>query len=193
MINKKNNSWYKKQIIARNDDLGELVDFEDDDTAEEASELMSPDIVNLDEIERQTAQNMSLEQGEPTTITEEEISGLLVDDLVEQDEEAQIEEGYFDGSYVPSEDELKEIGIESIQETGDEVDEDPEGVPDFGENHEAAIRWAIENNRVVKLSYLTLGKKRGRGGSRSYRGSIAAGYARSSADRLERCSPATRR
>jgi hypothetical protein len=170
MKNKKNNSWYRRQSIARNNDLNELVDFVDDDTAEEASQVMSPEIVNLDELERQKAQTMALEQGEPTSITEEEVGDYFVDDLVEQDEQEianNIEEGYFDGSYVPSEEELQEQGIETVVDTGEEVDEEAEAEADaVNADPLSKLREAWQTNRVVKLSYLTLGKKRGRGGSR---------------------------
>jgi len=171
MFKKKNNSWYKRNVSAQSTHLNELVDWTNDGTYETAYRLMNPTVVDIDELERQRAQNLPLEQGEVSTITEEEVSDYMVDDFLQQDQQLEevedterVEEGYFDGSYVPSEDELKELGIEPVEDTGEVVDESPDDVPDFGEDHESALRWAIENNRVVKLSYLTLGKKRGRGG-----------------------------
>ncbi len=170
MNNKKNNSWYNKQTFAQNARLNDLVDWVDDDTMDDATEVLSPNVVDYDALETQRALNAPIEQGDLPFISEEEIDSYLVDDFIEQDENVltddEVEEGYFDGSYVPSEDELQELGIEPVEDTGEVVDEIPDDVPDFGGNNESALQWAIENNRVVKLSYLTLGKKRGRGGKR---------------------------
>lgn len=177
-MNNKENSWYKKQIVAQNAKLNDLVDWTDDDTVNNAIDVMGPQVVDFDELEMQRAQATPLEQGESSVILEEEIGDYLADDLIEQDEqsvleeqqEEQVEEGYFDGSYIPSKDELEELGIETIVDTGEEAAdtkdkiEDPELFPDFHGDHRAALSWAKENNRVAKLSYLTLGKKRGRGG-----------------------------
>lgn len=168
-----NNSWYKKQIVTQRAYLNDLVDWTDDNTVDNAVDVMSPQIVDFDELERQRAQATPLEQGELQSISEEQVGDYMVDDLLEQDEqdirvqnEDKVEEGYFDGTYIPSEDELQEMGIEPVEDTGEVVDESPDDVPDFGADHASALQWAIENNRVVKLSYLTLGKKRGRGGKR---------------------------
>jgi hypothetical protein len=168
MNKNKKNSWYSKQTLAQNARLGDLVDWVDDDTMNDATEVLSPQVVDFDELERQRALESPLEQGELPYIGEEEVDSYLVDDLIEQDENVltddEVEEGYFDGNYVPSEDELQEMGIEPVEDTGEVVDENPDDVPEFGADHASALQWAIENNRVVKLSYLTLGQKRGRGG-----------------------------
>ncbi|MCK5763631.1 MAG: hypothetical protein KAH05_05885, partial [Clostridiales bacterium] len=162
MRNKKNDSWYKKKLMAESSDLKELVDFVSDDTSEQASQIMSEDIVNLDEIERQWSQNSFFEQGDSTSITEEEVGNYLVDDFIEQDK-SDIEQEYFNGDYVPSKEEVQELGIETVVDTGEEVDEK---VEDELENIDplSKLMEACETNRVIKLSYLTLGKKRGRGG-----------------------------
>lgn len=168
MNKNKNNSWYKKQTLAQSAYLKDLVDWTDDDTVDNAVDVMSPQVVDFDELERQRAQVAPLEQGELPYMSEKEVDDYFVDDLIEQDEgvitDDEVEEGYFDGSYVPSVDELQELGIETVEDTGEVVDEIPDDVPEFGADHASALQWAIENNRVVKLSYLTLGKKRGRGG-----------------------------
>ena len=172
-MNNRNKSWYKKQTYAQNNNLNELIDYVDDDTSEEAVPVLSQDVVDLDGIERQKAQNLPSGQGEVFTIPEEDIGNYLVDDLIEEDEQSldeDVEEGYFDGSYIPSEKELEDVGIETVVDTGDEPANDndeienPELFPDFGNDFIGALEYAIGNNRVVKLSYLTLGKKKGRGG-----------------------------
>ncbi len=45
----------------------------------------------------------------------------------------------------------------------EEETEIDERVPDFV-NIEQALQWAIDKNRVVKIFYVTRGRKRGRGG-----------------------------
>ena len=168
MSNLRKDNWYKKHIVAQNAYLNDLVNWVDEDTLDDAANVLGPQVVDFDELERQRAQAEPFEQGELPYFSEEEVGDYLVDDLIEQDERGatndEVEEGYFDGSYIPSKEELQEKGIEPVRDTGEVVDENPDDVPEFGENRESALRWAIDNNRVVKLSYLTLGKKRGRGG-----------------------------
>ena len=168
MNNYQKNNWYRKNVAAQNAYLNDLADWTDDDTLDDATEVLGPQVVDFDELETQRALFEPLEQGELPSIGEDELSSYMVDDLVELDENTitdnEVEEGYYDGTYIPSEEELQEKGIEPVEDTGEVVDEVPDDVPDFGGDHESALRWAIDNNRVVKLSYLTLGKKRGRGG-----------------------------
>ena len=101
MNKNKNNSWYKKQIVAQSTYLNDLVDWTDDDTVDNAIDVMSPQIVDFDELERQRAQSAPLEKGEVQSISEEQVGDYLVDDLLEQDEQAlgvqnedEVEEGY---------------------------------------------------------------------------------------------------
>lgn len=168
MNNYHKDNWYRKNVAAQNAYLNDIVDWTDDDTLDDATEVLGPQVVDFDELEMQRALSEPLEQGELPSIGEDDISSYMVDDLVELDEniitDNEVEEGYYDGTYIPSEEELQERGIEPVKDTGEVVDEMPDDVPDFGGDHESALRWAIDNNRVVKLSYLTLGKKRGRGG-----------------------------
>jgi hypothetical protein len=176
-MNNNHQSWYKKNITSQNNRVNDVIDWVDDDTSEEMAQIMNPEIVDFDAIERQRAENLPLEQGEMQTITEEEIDGYIVDDLIEQDEryirDEKMEQDYFDGKYIPSEEELKERGIEPVIDDETVVDENPDDAPEFGEDHISAMQWAIENNRVVKLSYLTLGKKRGRGGKQHLKREIS--------------------
>ena len=182
MNKNKNNNWYKRSL-AQGIHLNDLIDYVDDDTINNATEALNPRVVDFDALETQRAQNMPLEQEE--TIGEDNLEEYLADNFVEQDEQVmdgefvkqdeeitddRVEEGYFDGSYIPSKDELEDAGIEEIVDTGEEAanEEDeakqPDLFPDFKGDHRAALDYAQKNNRVVKLSYLTLGKKKGRGG-----------------------------
>ncbi len=75
-------------------------------------------------------------------ITEEEAMENIADEYIEQDEEEYVEDIY----------KPPEIPIEVTEEE----------VPEFT-NTADAMRWAIENNKVVRINYKTSGTGRGRG------------------------------
>lgn len=150
-------SWYSKNILSQNAYLNELVDWTTDEkTFDDAAKVLGPQVVDFDELAQMQAKEIPIERKNLPTISQENIDNYLVDDLIEKDEE-QIEEGYYDGDFIPSQEELQEMGIEPVEDPIDNVDLDPEDIPDFGHNREA-LNWAIDNNRVIKISYTTVGK-----------------------------------
>ena len=108
--------------------MSELYDFMDDGTIDDFNEY---------EKKKNTIDYDLLEKRLPV-LTEEETTGYLVDD-------------------VENEKSLREITEEEIEQ--EDVNQAPleitdEEVPDF-ENTTEAFKWAIDNNKVVRINYQT--------------------------------------
>ncbi len=121
--------------------FNELYDYVDDNTVEQIDEYDADnvEIVDYD----------ALEQGEIPVmkVDDQGIESILTDNIEDsQSQEDTIEEE-------PLEEPTEEIAIEG------------EDVPDFASVYDA-MKWAIENSRVVKIFYTTKGENRGRGGKK---------------------------
>ncbi len=110
----------------------------------------TPDDLNEFENNFQVPDFNALQQGEIPAIAlnDDNVDSILADNFQEEGQKE-----------VPTREEVEE---ELIPEE-EVVEETEEGIPDFG-TIQQALQWAIDNNRVVKITYMTSGRSRSRGG-----------------------------
>jgi len=137
IINKiKKDSW--KYAIKFN----EQYDWFPDDTLQELRDYQTDEKDNFEMV------NWEANREEPPVFEiDDEMGGILVDEIGEE----------------PIVEPIVEEPTDIVDETVEEETEIDERVPDFA-NAQQALQWAIDNNRVVEIFYVTQGRKRGRGG-----------------------------